>query len=239
MAVHTLNELVHTFQELYRPNSVITDSIDNRLWAKFIQSTRAKLLKQRLDAPFKLIDVKNIQSLGTVTMESVTTSNGKYVIRSSEAIPWTIHTKTGPTFTRISSIDKLNVNYRYVDRERAMVSGNGKFNKDTIYAYIDEGKLYLTSKTNLHKYIDSIELQGIFENPIDAYEFRYGVGTYNWDLEYPISESLINDIKNIIVQENFQLIMVPIDDKKPNSIDNIANPSPEEVDIENPMRRRR
>ena len=47
-------------------------------------------------------------------------------------------------------------------------------------------------------------------------------------------------MKNIIVQENFRLIMVPTDDKESNSIDNVVNPVPEAgaQSVQNPMNRR-
>lgn len=234
--VRSLNQIVWELIELYRQNYKVTDSIDERLFLAWIQSTRAKLIKQRLDENMRLPDEHWVQDLGYVEMEKVDSSvytgipSEKYILRSVKSIPWTIHYKGDPGgFTRIGPADKLGINYRLVSYERALVSGNGKFNTDQVYAYLDGDKLCLISKSNIHKQLKYINVKGIFQNPIDAYEFKNGVGTYNWDYEYPISDSLMNDLKNIIVKENFNFIMVPIDDKKPDSVDNVTRPAPEET----------
>jgi hypothetical protein len=188
-----------------------------------------------------------VQDLGYIELEPVdssaypTTASGKYILKTVKDIPWTIHSKGDPGgFTRIAPADNLEENFRLVSYETALTSGNGKFNKTQIYAALDGQKLCLFSKERLHKQLKWIRVKGIFENPIEAYEFKNGVGTYDWDMEFPISDSIVNDLKNIIIQENFQLIMVPTDDKKTNSIDNVANPVPEAdtQSVQNPMRRR-
>lgn len=234
--VRSLNAIIWELIELYRQNYKVTDSIDERLFLAWIQSTRAKLIKQRLDESMRLPDEHWVQDLGYVEMEKVDSSvyssiaSEKYILRSVKAIPWTIHYKGDPGgFTRIGPADKLGINYRLVSYERALVSGNGKFNTDQVYAYLDGDKLCLISKSNIHKQLKYINVKGIFQNPIDAYEFRYNAGSYNWDYEYPISDALMNDLKNIIVKENFNFIMVPIDDKKPDSVDNITRPTPDET----------
>jgi hypothetical protein len=162
-------------------------------------------------------------------------------LRTVKDIPWTIHSKGEPGgFTRIAPADNLEENFRLVSYETALTSGNGKFNKSQIYAALDGQKLCLFSKDRLHKQLKYIRVKGIFENPIEAYEFKNGADTYDWNLEFPISDNLVNDMKNIIVQENFRIIMVPMDDKESNSIDNLANPAPEAdiQSIQNPMNRR-
>lgn len=243
----SLNELVYSIIELYRPNHVVTDSLDERLVAKWIQSTRAKLIKQRMDTPMRLIDEKNVQDLGNVKMIPVPSAtflgftSDKYILLSEKEIPWPIHHKLGPLFTRVGPADKLNRKFNVVSHEKALVSGNGKFNSNEVYAFQWGNNIGLISTSNIHKQIEYINVRGIFENPIAAWEFANLDETYNWDLEYPISESLINDMKNIVVQDNFQMVMVPVDDKQPNSIDNITNPAPEAEsgNVDNPMRRRR
>lgn len=234
--VRSLNQIIWELIELYRQNYKVTDSIDERLFLAWIQSTRAKLIKQRLDESMRLPDEHWVQDLGYVEMEKVDSSvytdipSEKYILRSVKTIPWTIHYKGDPGgFTRIGPADKLGVDYRLVSYARALVSGNGKFNTDQVYAYIDGDKLCLISKSNIHKQLKYINIKGIFQNPIDAYEFKNGANTYNWDYEYPISDALMNDLKNIIVKENFNFIMVPIDDKKPDSVDNVTRPTPDET----------
>jgi hypothetical protein len=234
--VRSLYSIVWELIELYRQNYKVTDSVDERLFAAWVQSTRAKLIKQRLDENMRLPDEHWVQDLGYVEMERVDSSvytgipSEKYMLRSVKDIPWTIHYKGDPGgFTRIGPADRLSVNFRLVSYERGLTSGNGKFNKDRIYAFLDGQKLCLISGSNIHKQLKYIHVKGIFQNPIDAYEFKNGANTYSWDYEYPISDNLMNDLKSIIVKENFNFIMVPIYDKKPDSVDNITRPTPDET----------
>lgn len=243
--VRSLYSIVWELIELYRQNYKVTDSVDERLFAAWVQSTRAKLIKQRLDENMRLPDEHWVQDLGYVEMGRVDSSiytgipSEKYMLRSVKDIPWTIHYKGDPGgFTRIGPADRLSVNYRLVSYERGLTSGNGKFNKDRIYAFMDGQKLCLISGSNIHKQLKYIHVKGIFQNPIDAYEFKNDVGSYSWDYEYPISDNLMNDLKNIIVKENFNFIMVPIDDKKPDSVDNITRPTPDETSSDINLNRR-
>lgn len=246
--VRSLNMLVWELLELYRASHKVTDSYEERLFYAWIQATRAKLIKQRLDAHMRIPDGHWVQDLGAVELASVdssahtTINSNKYILKSVRDIPWTIHSKGEPGgFTRIAPADNLETNFKLVSYETALYSGNGKFNASQVYAALDGQKLCLFSKDRLHKQLKWMRVKGIFENPIEAYEFKNGVDSYDWDMEFPISDSIVNDMKNIIVQENFQLIMVPMDDKKVNSIDNVANPVPEaeSQEVANPMRKRR
>jgi hypothetical protein len=240
----SLNRLVYDLIELYRSNYKVTDSLDERNFAAWIQDTRAMLIKQRMDKPMVIPDEAWVQDLGAIEMEPVDSSvhgeTGKYILRSKEQIPLTIHYRGEPGgFTRLGPADRLNINYRIVTQERALTSGNGKFNQNQVYAFMDGNYIVLISKSNIHKSIKYIHAKGLFNNPIEAYEFVHGVDMYDWDMYYPMSNALVNDMKKIVVSENFQLVMVPMDDKTSNSIDNIANPSPEQEGIANPMRRSR
>ena len=244
--VRSLNMLVWELLELYRASHKVTDSYEERLFYAWVQATRAKLIKQRLDAHMRIPDEHWVQDLGYIELEPVdssaypTIASGKYILRTVKDIPWTIHSKGEPGgFTRIAPADNLEEDFRLVSYKTALTSGNGKFNKSQIYVALDGQKLCLFSKDRLHKQLKYIRVKGIFENPIEAYEFKNGI-EYDWDLEFPISDSLVNDMKNIIVQENFRLIMVPMDDKESNSIDNVANPAPEAdtQSVQNPMNRR-
>ena len=244
--VRSLNMLVWELIELYRSAHKVTDAYDERLFATWVQATRAKLIKQRLDEGMRLPDEHWVQDLGAVQVTPVDSSSistilsGRYLLQTVADIPRTIHFKGDPGgFTRIAPADRLEKNFRMVSYERALVSGNGKFNKDEVYSFLNGTKICLISRGGIHKLIEYINIKGVFQNPIDAWEFANPGEDYDWDTEYPVSDSLVNDMKNMIVQENFQLIMIPIEDKKANSIDNITNPAPEQDEAQNPMRRSR
>lgn len=228
--VRTLNELVYEIIELYRPNYVVTDSIDERLVATWIQSVRAKILVQDLNKSMRYPDNHCIQDLGVVEMIPVDSTylnestQGKTILASRLDLPSPLHTKYGPTFTRIGPADRLNFGYRILPRERALIAGNGKFNSEEIYAFWDNRKIFLVSKNGIHKQVVFIQVSGIFANPIEAWEFAHPGETYSWDYEYPVSEHVVTDMKNMVVQDNLKFILTPFADTKPNSTDGIVLP---------------
>ena len=225
----TLNELGYELYELYRATGKVTDSIDIRLFKDWIKQARATFLKQRFDEPMSIIDEANVQDLGAVTFIKVdsslaTQTSGKYMMRSSTRIPNTINRRGNiGTFTRIAPADMLEKRFNFVSYDRALVSGNGKFNNNDIYAFVNDGYMYLISKTNIHKYITSVNIKGVFINPQDAYNFRYGAGTWNDDMEFPVSQSIVMDMINAIMDKKFKLIMTPLEDKVSNGTDDVTN----------------
>lgn len=234
--VRSLNELVYEIIELYRPNYVVTDSIDERLVATWIQSVRAKLIVQNLDKAMRYPDDHCIQDLGIVEMIPVDSTylnestSGKTILASKMVLPSPLHTRNGLTFKRVGPADRLNLGYRVLPKERALLAGNGKFNADEIYAFWENGRIFLISKSGLHKQVIFIQVSGIFANPIEAWEFAHPGEIYSWDYEYPVSENIVSDMKNIIVQDNFKFILTPFADTKPDSVDSIV--LPEQPNIE-------
>ena len=89
--------------------------------------------------------------------------------------------------------------------------------------------MYLISKTNIHKYIASCNIQGVFVNPEDAYAFNTTVSSVTpWsdDLEYPVSESIVVDLQNIIIDKKFRLVLNQIEDSVANGEDDTTNITP-------------
>ena len=228
--VRSLNEIVYDIIESYRATYKITDSLDERLVSTWVQHYRAELIKQRLEEPMRNIDEHWVQDLGSIEMQPVDSSivtsypSNKYILRSVREIPPTIQAKVGiGTFTRISPADKLESNFNMVSYERALVSGNGKFNSNDVFAFLDNKHLCLISKTNLHKHIKYIHVKGVFQNPIEAYEFANDGNTYSWDIEYPISEGLISAIKSFIKDKELRFKLAPMEDNITDGADTLVN----------------
>ncbi|HPQ79467.1 MAG TPA: hypothetical protein PLG47_03385 [Candidatus Dojkabacteria bacterium] len=228
--VKSLNQLVYEVIELYRATYKVTDSLDVRLVAAWVQQTRAKLLKQRFDENMRFIDEHNVQDLGYVTLERVDASNystievDRSILRTSIDIPRTIDRKGHiGTFTRVASVDRLQPKINLVSQERALVSGNGKFNNNDIYAYLDGERMCFISKSGIHLGLKYVNIKGVFVNPIDAYEAVVGNSDYDWDLEYPISESIVRDMMDMIVKDNFRFVLAPLEDPLNNASDDLTN----------------
>jgi len=234
MATRSLNELIYEIIDLYRASIKVTDPLDERSVITWIQHTRAKLLKQRFDEPFVPIDEHNIQSLDAVELALSDSAKDGYfmdfpksnhkILRTVNPLPSTINRRNNiGTFTRIGFIDMYQPVINMVTRERALVSGNGKFNQDTVYAFLDGKRMYFVCKNHLCNNVQYVNIKGVFANPIEAYEFVNGVGSYNWDNEYPISESIVTDMKAMILKDNFSFVLTQLQDESNNASNDMVN----------------
>ena len=225
----TLNQLVFELLELRRAQLKLTDPVDRRLVIDWIQSQRARLLKQAFTKPFIGIDNNIVQDLGTVALEQVSANDlsitdYRYMLRTAVDIPATIERRDGTgTFTRVGPPDKLTEHYKVVPYEQALVSGNGHFNSHMVYAFTIGERLYLISKSGYHLTNTYVHIRGVFQNPIEAAQFADATWTY--DDEYPINKSMIDQLKTLIVQEKFGLTLVQAEDKKDDSEDNLQSDS--------------
>ena len=223
----SLNQLGYELAELYRSTLKVTSDVDIRLFKEWVRQSRAQIIKQRLDT-FNVIDNNITQDLGPVACSPVDSSSlisvpsGKYMLRTTLPIPASINRKSNiGTFTRISGADGLELNYNLVPMQRALISGNGRFNNNDVYVYLNGGYMYFISKTNIHKLIKYINIVGVFVNPEDAYTFNVNnVGTpWNDDMDFKVSESVVMDLQNMIIDKKFRSILTQIDDKVSNGAD--------------------
>lgn len=217
----SLNELSYSIMEFYRSKVLDTDEIDIR-WLKYLVNTaRAKLLKQKIDKD-KFIDNHYIQRIAPsgegIEMELVDSSaystipSGSYMSRTTISIPATIERKGyNHCFTRIGPANRLGESFDIISYDHALVYGNGKFNNHTVVSYLIGDMIYLISKDkqmmNGIKYID---VWGVFQNPVEAALITDP--TYTDDDDYPVNMNLAEDIKAIILKEQFGLSYTPPED---------------------------
>jgi hypothetical protein len=207
----TLNQIAYGIFEVVRGKLTDDDDISLDHIKDLIHSTRARLLKQKFDKNLRVIDDVYTQSLGALEIEAVdasahsTIKAGRYMYRTVREIPPTIdRTNYEGTFIRIGPADKLATPYNLVSYDRALYSGNGRFNKDRIFAFLRDNKIYLISNSgSYHKAVQFIDILGVFQNPSQVATFldNNGDSLYSDDRAYPISRSMKEDIENIILKE--------------------------------------
>lgn len=223
----SINELAFELIELRRAYIKSTDPLDKRMVIDWIQSQRARLLKQKFDQPFASVDDHYVQSLGAVAMEKVLSNeispeveDFNYMYRTAIDIPRTVESRNFPggTFTRIGPADRLSTKFTLVTAERALYSGNGKFNRNMIYAFVLGDRVYITSKSGAHFTVGYLDIRGVFQDPIQA--ARIFVPTWDYDDDYPINKEIIDQLKVLIINEKFGLTLVQPGDKTDNQLDN-------------------
>lgn len=227
MKTTSLNELVYDLMEIRRSVLKETDTLDRRQVIDWVQSTRAKLLKQRLDKPMSYKDEISAQDLGTLTLEKVANNDlsyfdGRYMLRTVDEIPKAIETKSGLSALDIRPADKLSPKFHYVPYERALKSGNSKFNYNRTYAFLLGDKVYLHSKSGLHLAVGNIIVRGIFQDPIAA--ARQVDATWTYDDDYPISKTLVDALKDLIIDKRLKFVINPIYDKIDDREENVEQP---------------
>ena len=215
----TLDEAAYRVRRFYRTHYKETDELDIRYVYNWVVTTRARLLKQRLDKPMATIDNNFVQDLGPVELELVDSSicrdlpsplyAHKKILRTKLDIPPTLDRSghTG-TFTRIGPADMLTTNYKVLDYDDVFYYGNGKFNSNDICAFPLGSRIYLYSKGQQQFNIKYIDVRGVFLDPRDAALFKNS--TWTEADEFPMNESLIDDMENMIKQEKI-LFNIPKD----------------------------
>lgn len=214
----SLNQAAWDIMEFYRNTLKDNDFTDIRQIKWWIQNVRAKLIKQKLDKPLSVPDENLVQSLTTnssgtplIELELVDSSiyttipSGRYVVRTKVALPASIERDNQiGTFTRIGPIDRLGEKYKLVSQETAIISGSGKFNQQTVFAFLLGDRIYLISKNSMAliglKYLD---VRGVFQNPREAALFTNP--SYTDDDNYPINANMIDDMKKILLSQEFKV----------------------------------
>lgn len=225
----TLRELTYRIIGFYRTNYKTTDSLSERLVQSWIESTRALLVRQKLDRHITHIDEALVQSLGPIELEAVDSSvvpgipSDRKMKRTKELIPEPVMRKGDiPGFVRVGPADRMESKFKVVSHEAALYSGSGKFNSKDIYAFYIDGKLYLLSKDwNYFKQLDYIDIRGVFQEPIKAAKFTDP--DFNEDSPYPITASLIEQIEAYIQQNKLPVVMSGMSDDVANQRDNLTN----------------
>jgi hypothetical protein len=207
----TLNQIAYGLLEEIRKNVSDDTDIDLRQIKDAIHDARATLLKQKFDKNLRVIDDVFTQTLNALEIEAVdssvhsTITSGRYFFRTVKEIPPTIERRNYEgTFTRVGPADKLAVQYNLVSYDRALYSGNGRFNKDMIFAFLHNNKIHLISNSGaFHKAVQFINVEGVFQNPEEVARFMDSSGdslTFS-DKAYPISRNMRGTIEQMLRQK--------------------------------------
>jgi len=206
----TLNQIAHSIIESVRGKVVDDDNISIDQIKDMVHSTRAKLLKQKFDKNIRVIDDVFTQSLGSIETELVDSSihptipSDRNMLRTLLEIPETLDRRNYEgTFTRIGPADRLSTKFNLVSYARAIASGNGRFNRNEVFAFLLNSRLYLISNSLYHKPIQFIDVIGVFQNPTQVAMFTDvdGNSLYSDNGRYPISRAMRDDLENIIIKE--------------------------------------
>jgi len=222
----TLNECIYGVLDRIRPQLSDDESISERQITFDFENMRARFLRNEFNKN-RTIDPAFIQDLGCIPLETVDRaecceiSADCYIVRTAVELPGTIEKWNETSLTRIGPIDKLQRPYSLVPYERAVYSGNGKFNGKAVFAFLRNRRIYLVSQSRLLKHMEYLNVQGVFEEPRVAANFVDcdNKPCYTDNSPYPINKWLIDHITRQLIQEYVPLSTAPADtqnDASPN-----------------------
>lgn len=204
----TLNEITYRILGKLEVNSSDDTDIDLREIESEVHKKRALYVKQDLDKN-RSVDQRLVQDLGCVELEVVDRAEccdievDCDILRTVYEIPQPIELKHNNTIWA-GPVDKLNYPFSFVTYEHAKFAGNGRFNKNSIFAFMRNNRIYLISQNPDYLYLTHINVRGVFEDPSAAGVFTNcvtGSSCFSADSEYPVNMWMLNLIEQEVYQE--------------------------------------
>ena len=186
---------------------------------------RTFLLKQRYSDIKKQIPDSNYQSICMDLIQVPAISGepceGGTYLRSSVKVP--IPMQIGSP--KVTPIDYYQGEITYVSRERMRYVGYNRFLPNIIYCSIGPDQyLYFKSFNPQYLYLEKVKFTGVFENAEKASELECGTSDICdiLDKEFPIEDSLISPLIELVLKELAGPAWKPQDDTN-NASDDLAN----------------
>lgn len=229
----TLAQIVYDIMSLRRGVLSDDDSLDKRQVEFWVQNWRSILIRQEYGKN-RTLSENIIQDLGCVELETADRAEccdldvGCTIRRTKLEIPKPIELQQKDGIMRVGPIDKLHKAFSFVPYEQAIYSGNGRFNKYEVFAFLRNKRIYLKFNGNNITYIAMkyVNIRGIFENPKQAEIFKSCDGTpcYTSNSAYPISNWMVEFMKQQVINTNFKTLYAV-----PGDTSNDAAPQPDGV----------
>lgn len=172
--------------------------LDERLIASLIHSQRALFIKNEVNGG-KTVEDNIIQSIGNLRVEPVsgfTLYDAKVkLLKSIQKIPKLINFKERLAIERLRVEGTFGYNITIIDKASSEWVNNIEYTENDLYAYLDKGFIYLVvPKTNFKaSLITYLELEGVFENPLQVSYFSDLQGNSFYNIikdDYPINHAL-------------------------------------------------
>ena len=219
----TLNKLAYDLLNIVRGGKISDDENLSIRQIKFwINNTRAQLIRQDLNKS-RSVSRNLVQSLGCVDVESVDASLccnlevDCIVYRTAERIPNPIETNHKDLITRVGSVTMGTRAFQFIPYERAAYIGNSPFEgiNNSIKAFLFDRYIYLLIP-NDDTVMRKINIQGVFGDPTEVGDFNPCDGNecYTDDSYYPISEHMVETMKQMIITTNFKIAASASTDSK-------------------------
>lgn len=198
-------------------------SDDNNFSEEFIADQidiyRNKLVKQTLRNSGDVSE-DFIQSLDEVYMDMGDASiSPKHdtdinILISDTTIPKPLRVKQKDYLTRIGPLNIFEPSYNIITIDRLPYIGKGKFNNTQKFACYYNNKILIAANKVLLEFImiQYISVRGIFANPDEVVLYNSNTTVHhNWDYEYPMPDTMIDDLIKMVLQSFTLKLQLPTD----------------------------
>lgn len=198
----TLDDIISLLNESFRNAHVVDDEpVDRRLIQDWIMLQRNVFIKNYINEKGTI--EQNVLQFELLTLSAFDTSLslggaslGKYVLRSG-ICPKMIEGRSGMAVYELTSADILSRTIQHVPFDRLRWAGNGKTNRDMLYAGFYDDRFYVKSGSEITKPISKLRVVGGFADPTL-------VSTYTRATDdYPVNEYMIAYMNNMVKKEDF------------------------------------
>lgn len=218
----SLNTLAYKVLNRITPHYTDDDNIDIREIKQEIHIQRAIWMNKDVQGVDRRKDVY-MQDLGCFDLEAASSEDcctdlsiGCTLLRIDEDLP-EIMSLDGIKRFIVAPVDKTQLYFSVVPVKRIPYVGNGRFNKNTIFAFLHDDRVYLyqNQMTGELKMLGKVRIEAILKDPSLAagYKLCSGGTCYSDDDEYPIEDRLFGYFEDFIVQKYAQARMMPTDTK--------------------------
>lgn len=210
----TLRQIVYDIRGIIRDARSNDKHFPDRQIAFWIENLRIRLIKERLDSG-QTIANKNYQTIPDVSMElvDVTTGvlgvdSGCQVNRTKDKLPEIFEYKGSPLISEIRGLNLFS-KITILPKVQAIRIKNNKYTKHMPVGFIENEYLYLLGAG---KSIENISVDALFYNPEEAMKMEDPDSDY-FDSEYPLDDSFIQTMKEIIISRNLAFYLQVPEDK--------------------------
>jgi hypothetical protein len=215
----SLQDLQAQIDEALAINS-IESSYSYEFYTDLINEQRSLWLRNEYNKN-RSIDPYVVQDLNCLELEIVspidcciTVPTGCQVLRTKKKIPNTIEFFFNKGIVTVGPADIMQPRFLLIDYSRVPYVGNGRTTKNSIYAFLYGGYMYVTSKNSSSMMMKYLTIRGIFEDPTSLGDFM-NCQTNNscWSPSdpYPINQWMWAYIKPYILQQLIQKGSFPYD----------------------------
>jgi hypothetical protein len=228
-----LDDIIDLCREVARGAHVVdNERIDDRLWQDFLLLKRNQFIKNYVQEgsghleentlQYEILDVEKYDpayDLGGVSI-------GKYILRT-ELCPTIMECRTGVVVDELTSVDITSKTIQLVPFDRLRWCGNGKVNKNFLFAAWHDDRFYLRSGSEMEKPLTKLRVHAVFADPTL-------VSTYTRATDdYPMNDYMVEYAKNSILQTDFNIISQTRSDNTNDASGDVDPGSPRQISTQN------